>query len=426
MALANRNIIRTPSAVRSGALTGSPRWSWRSPQQRAGALLARSSGDGRDRRLSSARSALPSSSCSLRRPSDGGRPRSHTRGPPAGGRLARGRPRLRARVPLPRDSRPRCSWRSLVAARRPDHRQPAAARRRHRGRALASHSRPAAFAQLLAALAASALCGDPTATGRPREGSRSRHHWTCRLQRLPTRKWDRSRLSWGLACRNAVVALAIPLAALLRNARSPATPHVSSCAPPDCGSCSKAPPFRLPLQGATCWRCACAKLGVGSVTKLLVRYLAASTLVGATAFSLGPLSSAPLNTSRYRPRGGAARRVHAGWVSLSIGRCRRRRLRARSGAESSRSCSRCTTAARVGRRLGHLVVYPLAVDDRAGWLRGHRSRSCRRREAHVLLPLAARRLRDLHPLRARAAGGVGLLPGVAIAIASRRSSSRSG
>ena len=99
-----------------------------------------------------------------------------------------------------------------------------------------------------------------------------------------------------------------------------------------------------------------AYLGVGHVTSFSYAYLAASTLVGATAFSLGLISSAPL--TRRGIDGVAAGRhvVHAAWISCVIvgaaagvfGLVGGRIVGAILGSAYS---------GEVGRELGHLVVY---------------------------------------------------------------------
>src|SRR5207237_10221235 len=61
-----------------------------------------------------------------------------------------------------------------------------------------------------------------------------------------------------------------------------------------------------------------ARPGVGSVTGFSYAYLAASTLVAATAFSLGVISSAPLTRRGLDPEDAGRHVVHAGWVSLSL------------------------------------------------------------------------------------------------------------
>src|SRR5262249_4971657 len=75
----------------------------------------------------------------------------------------------------------------------------------------------------------------------------------------------------------------------------------------------------LALQG--CYLLAlrlAAQLGVGSVTSLTYAYLAASTLVGATGFALGVISSAPLTRRGIDQEAAGRHIVHAAWVSLSF------------------------------------------------------------------------------------------------------------
>src|SRR5207237_444520 len=61
-----------------------------------------------------------------------------------------------------------------------------------------------------------------------------------------------------------------------------------------------------------------AYLGVGRVTSFSYAYLAASTLVGATAFSLGLISSAPLTRRGIDAEAAARHVIYAAWVSLVI------------------------------------------------------------------------------------------------------------
>jgi hypothetical protein len=75
----------------------------------------------------------------------------------------------------------------------------------------------------------------------------------------------------------------------------------------------------LALQG--CYLLAlrlAAKLGVGSVTSFTYAYLAASTLVGATGFALGVISSAPLTRRGIDGEAAGRHIVHAAWVSLAF------------------------------------------------------------------------------------------------------------
>src|SRR5206468_1996900 len=101
-------------------------------------------------------------------------------------------------------------------------------------------------------------------------------------------------LAWGLAA-NGAVSLGVPLVKLLREGvirgRVPERLHVLG----RLHYLLEGAAIPLALQG--CYLLSlrfAAKLGVGSVTTFSYAYLAAGTLVAATAFSLGVISSAPL------------------------------------------------------------------------------------------------------------------------------------
>jgi hypothetical protein len=125
-------------------------------------------------------------------------------------------------------------------------------------------------------------------------------------------------LAWALVV-NACVALAVPLVALVRRGalRGPSSErlavggrlwHLLQGA-------------SVPLALQACYLMALAlasHLGVGSVTSLTYAYLAASTLVGATGFALGVISSAPLTRRGIDAEGAGRHVVHAAWVSLSF------------------------------------------------------------------------------------------------------------
>jgi hypothetical protein len=171
----------------------------------------------------------------------------------------------------------------------------------------------------------------------------------------------------------------------------------------------------LALQG--CYLLAlrfAAQLGVGSVTSFSYAYLAASTLVGATAFSLGLISSAPLTRRGVDPEEAGRHVVHAAWVSLSL-------VGAAAGVFAlvgGRIVGFVLGSAykgQVGRQLGHLVVYlspwmvawvGFAVTFPLVFVAGRRK---------ALVPLAALGFLLCIPLGLglRAAWG---LPGIAIAI----------
>jgi hypothetical protein len=99
-----------------------------------------------------------------------------------------------------------------------------------------------------------------------------------------------------------------------------------------------------------------AKLGVGSVSSFSYAYLAASTLVGATAFSVGLISSAPLTRRGIDPIAAARHVVHAGWVSLSIVGAAAG-VFALVGGRIVGGVLGSAYGGGVGRALGHLVVY---------------------------------------------------------------------
>ena len=171
----------------------------------------------------------------------------------------------------------------------------------------------------------------------------------------------------------------------------------------------------LALQG--CYLLAlrfAAKLGVGSVTSFSYAYLAASTLVGATAFSLGLISSAPLTRRGIDPEEAGRHVVHAGWVSLSLVGAAAG-VFALVGGRIVAFVLGDAYSGQVGRDLGHLVVYlspwmigwvGFAVTFPLVFVAGKRT---------LLVPLAAVGFAICIPLGLglRAAWG---LPGVAIAI----------
>jgi hypothetical protein len=127
-----------------------------------------------------------------------------------------------------------------------------------------------------------------------------------------------------------------------------------------------APRLRHLLQGAAvpvalqgCYLLALrfsARLGIGSVTSFSYAYLAASTLVGATAFSLGLISSAPLTRRGIDPVAAARHIVHASWVSLTIVGAAAG-VFALVGGRIVELVLGHAYSGGVGRALGHLVAY---------------------------------------------------------------------
>jgi hypothetical protein len=280
------------------------------------------------------------------------------------------------------------------------------------GRALAVLV-PAAFGQLLAALAASALAAvdsyGTAAAGYALGGLAGLAVFAALADGHGI-----VALAWGLAV-NAAVAFAIPLAALLRK-RALVGPRAERAdVLPRLWHLLQGASVPLALQG--CYLLAlrfAAQLGVGSLTSFSYAYLAASTLVGATAFSLGLISSAPLTRRGVDPEEAGRHVVHAAWVSLSL-------VGAAAGVFAlvgGRIVGFVLGSAykgQVGRQLGHLVVYlspwmvawvGFAVTFPLVFVAGRRK---------ALVPLAALGFLLCIPLGLglRAAWG---LPGIAIAI----------
>jgi len=176
---------------------------------------------------------------------------------------------------------------------------------------------PAAFIQLLAALAASVLAAldsyGTAALGFGISGLVGLALFAALADPVGI-----TALAWALLV-NALVALSVPLVALIRR-----------------GTLAGAGPERLQvgrrlwslLQGAAVPLALQAsylaalrlssRLGVGSVTSFTYAYLAASTLVGATGFALGVISSAPLTRRGVDGEAAGQHVVHAAWVALSF------------------------------------------------------------------------------------------------------------
>jgi hypothetical protein len=221
-------------------------------------------------------------------------------------------------------------------------------------------------------------------------------------------------LAWGLAV-NAVVAFAVPLVALLRRgALRGAWPDRLDVLP-RLWHLAQGAAVPVALQG--CYLVAlrlAAKLGVGSVTSFTYAYLAASTLVGATGFALGVISSAPLTRRGVDAVQAGRHVVHAAWVSLSLVGAAAG-VFALVGGRIIEAILGDAYRGRVGRDLGHLVVYlsPWMV----AWI-GF--------VATFPLVFVAERRRLLVPIAALGFGisiplGLGLraawgLPGIAIAV----------
>jgi hypothetical protein len=214
---------------------------------------------------------------------------------------------------------------------------------------------PAAFGQLLAALAASALAARDS-YGTAAFGFALGGVAGLVVFAALANGHGIVALAWGLGV-NAACALGVPLVALIRaHALSGPWPErlrlgsrlwhlVQGAAVP------------LAIQG--CYLLAlrfAAQLGVGRVTSFSYAYLVASTLVGSTAFSLGLISSAPLTRRGIDPVAAGRHVVHAAWVSLVLVGAAAG-VFALVGGKIMGGLLGAAYAGGVGRELGHLVVY---------------------------------------------------------------------
>jgi hypothetical protein len=176
---------------------------------------------------------------------------------------------------------------------------------------------PAAFVQLLAAVAASALAardsyvvaavgyGLGAAVGVATFIALAHSHGLIAL-------------AWGLAA-NAAISLGLPLLALALRGDVVLRGAAGGAVLRRLGRFVQGAAVPLALQGLYLvgLRVA-ADLGEGQVTSLFYAYLLAATLVTATASSLSLISSAPLTRRALDPRGAAEHVVHSSWLSLAL------------------------------------------------------------------------------------------------------------
>lgn len=214
---------------------------------------------------------------------------------------------------------------------------------------------PAAFVQLLAALAASVLAAEDSyaaaAIGFGVSGLIGLTVFALLAGPLGI-----VALAWGLVV-NAAVAVVVPVVVLLRRGtlRGPAPGRLAVGS--RLGRLGQGAAVPLALQG--CYLLAlrlASHVGVGSVTSFTYAYLAASTLVGATGFALGVISSAPLTRRGVDAESAGRHVVHAAWVSLAfVGAAAG--LFALVGGRIVRVILGNQYGGRVGHDLGLLVVY---------------------------------------------------------------------
>ncbi len=214
---------------------------------------------------------------------------------------------------------------------------------------------PAAFGQLLAALAASALAAldsyGTAAAGFALGGVAGFVVFAA----LASSHGIVS-LAWGLGV-NALCALAVPVVALWRRRALAGGRPPRLEIGPRLWHLVQGAAVPLAIQG--CYLLAlrfASKLGVGQVTSFSYAYLVASTLVGSTAFSLGLISSAPLTRRGIDPEASGRHVVHAAWVSLSLVGAAAG-VFALVGGRIMNLVLGHAYGGGVGRQLGHLVVY---------------------------------------------------------------------
>jgi hypothetical protein len=214
---------------------------------------------------------------------------------------------------------------------------------------------PAAFGQLLAAVAASALAAldsyGTAAFGYALGGVAGLVVFAALADAHGIVS-----LAWGLGV-NAACALGVPLLALLRTRALGGPWPARLLVGPRLWHVVQGAAVPLAIQG--CFLLAlrfAAHLGVGRVTSFSYAYLVASTLVGSTAFSLGLISSAPLTRRGLDPVAAGRHVVHAAWVSLVLVGAAAG-VFALVGGRIMGGLLGSAYGGDVGRELGHLVVY---------------------------------------------------------------------
>jgi peptidoglycan biosynthesis protein MviN/MurJ (putative lipid II flippase) len=178
---------------------------------------------------------------------------------------------------------------------------------------------PAAFAQLLAGLAASALAAVDS-YGTAAAGYAAGGVSGLLLFVVLADGHGVVALAWGLTL-NGAITLAVPVLSLA--ARGLLTRGVHGRARLRPGRRlwrlleGSLPPIALQAFYLVGLRLAAA-LHVGSVTSLSYAYVLTATLVTVTAFALGLISSAPLTRRGLDAAGAAAHVVHSAWISLVL------------------------------------------------------------------------------------------------------------
>jgi len=214
---------------------------------------------------------------------------------------------------------------------------------------------PAAFAQMLAALGASALAARDSylvaATAYALGGISGLVVFVALAS-----SHGLIALAWGVAL-NGALAAGLPLVALLRYGHLLGTHRGGVAIWLRLRKLMQAAAVPIALQGLYLIALRGASgLGEGNQTSLTYAFLFASTLVAATASSLSLISSAPLTRRGVDAEGASAHVLHAAWLSLAL-------IGAAAGVFTLVG-GRVVTfvlgnayAGAVGRDLGHLIVY---------------------------------------------------------------------
>ena len=216
---------------------------------------------------------------------------------------------------------------------------------------------PAAFGQLLAALAASALAARdsyaPAAAGFGLGGIAGLVAFVVLAD-----NHGLISLAWGLAL-NAAIALGLPLTALLL--RGGRAHHLRGGAAVAARerlwrlASGAAVPLAVQALYVIALRFA-AGTGEGAVTSLSYAYLLAATFVSATAFSLSLIAAAPLTRRGLDAEAAAEHVVHSAWVSLALVGAGAGIVALVGGRVVTALLGHAYSGA-VGDQLGHLVVY---------------------------------------------------------------------
>jgi len=214
---------------------------------------------------------------------------------------------------------------------------------------------PAAFLQLLASLAVSALAAVDS-YGVAAVGYAAGGVLGVGLFVLLADEHGLMSLVWGVAL-NGAIAFVVPAAALLAGGHLRGRSVGGTAVVPRLWRLVHGAAVPLALQGLYLigLRVA-ADLGTGSVTSLSYAYLLAATLVAATASSLSLISAAPLTRRGLDAQTAAAHVVHASWLSLAL-IAAAAGVFALVGERVVAALLGDAYSGEVGRELGRLVLY---------------------------------------------------------------------